>query len=329
MNYHISDEFKQEFARKAIRNAQGKYELTVLVGNGFDLGLGLDTHYSDFLNRYLKHGFPVRTEAIKAMKDDIRRQRDEMSDSWADAEMAFAKLDFSSYPHKEGAVGAFAECEGDFTEALTNYLLDEEQRFYIPPERKSEATNKFVVQLQKLLSSKLPKLNEANNVNLEFFNFNYTSTLDQLLSGDVVSLESDDATQKQCRFNIGSVHHIHGRLSNSTIVFGVDDSDQIADRIIAAASQQVGYLVKSELDTTLQINELDQFYNRILDSDMIVLFGLSYGRSDRSIWQSIFDAMQRSPLLEVVLCGHAKEPPIVNGAAMSLRLTSMEQQRFA
>ena len=327
MNYPISDEIMRAFARKAIRNAQGKYEVTILVGNGFDIGLGLNTRYSDFLNRYLKPTFPVRTGAIKAMKDEVRRQRDKVSDSWADAELAFAQLDFSSYPHKDGAVGALAECEGDFTEALGCYLADEEHRFYIPPERQNEAKQKFLVQLQILLDLKIPELAVLNTVNLEFFNFNYTSTLDKLLVGDVISLKDTD--RNLSRFNIGGVHHIHGQLSRGNIVFGVDSDAQIADRQVSNASQQVGYLVKSELDATLHVNELESFNKRISESDMIILFGLSYGGSDMSLWQSIFHVMQKQPLLDVVLCGYAEVPPSVRGAAMMQKLTESERTRFA
>ena len=186
MNYQVTKDIMDAFTKKMIRNSQGKCELTVLVGNGFDIGLGLDTRYSDFLNRYMKPDFPERSDAIKAMKNEIRRQRDEVRDSWADAELAFAQLDFSSYPNKDGSIGALTECEGDFSEALRCYLADEEHRFYIPPERQNEATKKFIIQLRNLLIPKIPRSIHMNCVNLEFFNFNYTSTLDQLLSGDDV-----------------------------------------------------------------------------------------------------------------------------------------------
>jgi len=317
------------FTKKILRNSQGKYEVTVLVGNGFDIGLGLNTRYSDFLDSYMKPDFPERMNAIKAMKDEIRRQRDEVSDSWADAELAFAQLDFSSYPHKDGAIGALTECEGDFTEALRCYLAEEEHRFYIPPERQNEATKKFIIQLQYLLVPQIPRLNHVNRVNLEFFNFNYTSTLDKLLSGDVASLSQRETSGNQRCFTIGGVHHIHGQLSKRNIVFGIDDYTQIADRKVYNASQQVGYLVKSKLDATLQVNELESFNKRISESDMIMLFGLSYGSSDMSLWQSIFHAMRKEPLLDIVLCGYAEEPPPVRGAAMMQKMTELEQARFA
>ncbi len=313
----------------AVKTVHGQSEVSVLIGNGFDIGLGLDTRYSDFLQRYLNPNFPVRTDAIRAMKDDIRNQIRNEGVSWADAEIAFGKLEFSNYPHKEGGVGALAECEGDFTGALKSYLLDEDARFFIPHERQNDTTHKFCVQLQNLLESEIAFPSYVKTLNVEFFNFNYTSTLDKLLSGDMAAFVQADAKENKRSINLVGVHHIHGSLSKDNIIFGVDDDTQISDQNVADASKQVGYLVKSELDSALQVNELASFIKRISNSNVIVLFGLSYGRSDASIWQSVFRAMKKNPLLDVVLCGYRKDPPVVSGPAMMQKLKSAERQRFA
>ena len=325
--YRVSDELINSFANKAIRNVQGRYEVTLLVGNGFDIGLGLKTRYSDFLDYYLDQKRPAKTAAIDAMKNEIDRQRYAVPDSWSNAELAFAQLDFSSFPSEDGTIGALAECEGDFTEALVAYLKREDERFYIPQERQVDASQKFISQLFNTLSVAIPKLREARSLNVEVFNFNYTSTLDRLLSVNVASL--DKPSGSNLGVNIGRVHHIHGQLSGRNIVFGVDDYDQIEDRYVAAASQRAGYLLKPRLDTILQINELEAFSNRILTSDVIVLFGLSYGLSDMSIWHSLFHAMKKVPLLDLILCEHAESPPTVKGTAMLQKLTFEAQRRFA
>ncbi len=313
----------------AVRAVHGQSEVSVLIGNGFDIGLGLDTRYGDFLKRYLKPDYPVRTEAIRAMKNDIGNQFHNGSGLWSDAEIAFGKLEFSNYPHKEGGVGALAECEGDFTGALKSYLLDEDSRFIIPPERQNDATHKFCVQLQNLLESEIAFPSYVKTLNVEFFNFNYTSTLDKLLSGDMPALVQADAKENKRSINLIGVHHIHGSLAKDNIIFGVDDDAQIFDQDVADASKQAGYLVKSELDSALRVNELVSFIKRISNSNVIVLFGLSYGRSDASIWQSVFRAMKKNPFLDVVLCGYMKDPPVVSGPAMLQKLKAAVRNRFA
>ena len=329
MRYNSKEELLQLAGNMAVKAEQRKSEVSVVIGNGFDIGLGLNTRYSDFLERYLKPEYPVRTEAIRAMKNDIRNQIHNESVSWADAEIAFGQLEFSNYPHKEGGVGALAECEGDFTSALKSYLLDEDSRFIIPPERQNDTTHKFCVQLQNLLESEISFPSYVKTLNVEFFNFNYTSTLDKLLSGDMAALVQTDATANKRNFNLVGVHHIHGSLSHDNIIFGVDDDAQISDQDVADASKQDGYLVKSELDSALQVNELASFIKRISNSNVIVLFGLSYGRSDASIWQSVFRAMKKNHLLDVVLCGYMKDPPVVSGSAMLQKMKAAVRNRFA
>ena len=329
MRYNPPEELLQLSGNMVAKAAQGKSEVSVLIGNGFDIGLGLNTRYCDFLERYLKPDYPVRTEAIRAMKNDIRSQFHAEKTSWSDAEIAFGELEFSNYPHKEGGVGALAECEGDFTGALKSYLLDEDSRFIIPHERQNEATHKFCIQLQKLLDSEIAFPPYVKTLNVEFYNFNYTPTLDKLLSGDMAALVQTDATGNKRIFNLAGIHHIHGSLLKDNIIFGVDDETQISDQDVADASKQDGYLVKSKLDTALRVNELASFRERMSNSDMVVLFGLSYGRSDVSIWRSIFGAMKKNPLLDVVLCGYMKDPPTVSGTAMLQKLKAAHRNRFA
>ena len=48
--------------------------ITFLIGNGFDLNLGLDTSYNDFLNFYLQEK-SGDDEEIRGFKADIRRQQ--------------------------------------------------------------------------------------------------------------------------------------------------------------------------------------------------------------------------------------------------------------
>lgn len=329
MRYNPPEELLQLAGSMAVKAAQGKSEVSVLIGNGFDIGLGLDTRYSDFLKRYLKLDYPVRTEAIRAMKNDIRKQIHTESALWADAEIAFGELMFSGYPHKEGGVGALAECEGDFTGALKSYLLDEDGRFFIPHERQNDATHKFCVQLQNLLETEIAFPSYVKTLNVAFFNFNYTSTLDKMLSGDMAAFVRVDANENKRSINLVGVHHIHGSLAKDNIIFGVDDDTQISDQDVAEASKQAGYLVKSKLDTALRVNELASFIKRISNSSVVVLFGLSYGRSDALIWQSVFRAMKKNPFLDVVLCGYMKDPPVVSGPAMLQKLRAAVRNRFA
>lgn len=47
--------------------------VTFLIGNGFDLNLGLATQYPDFLKEYLVDN-PDDTAEIRTFKEDIRKR---------------------------------------------------------------------------------------------------------------------------------------------------------------------------------------------------------------------------------------------------------------
>ena len=73
--------------------------LTYMIGNGFDINLGLKTTYSDFRESYLIT--ESKNEQIDAFKSLIRKEIKGDPATWADAEMAFGKLTaaFSDKPN--------------------------------------------------------------------------------------------------------------------------------------------------------------------------------------------------------------------------------------
>ena len=62
-------------------------KITFLIGNGFDLGVGLKTRYSDFVPYYLS--LPDNDPDIIAFKSIIESDKE----TWADAELALGKLE--------------------------------------------------------------------------------------------------------------------------------------------------------------------------------------------------------------------------------------------
>ena len=327
------DVAREEIARAisefVVRRAMRRVEVTILVGNGFDLGLGLNTRYEDFLKRYLQSSFPGATDAIRKMREAISLQKNNRDSPWSDAEMAFAQLHFSEYGHAEGAVGALAECEGDFVAALKNYLQDEDTRLIIPTSEREGVSRQFVNQLFCLLEAVLPEIRASKVINLEFVNFNYTATLKKLLGQVGADAALNLQSQQGSMINIGTVRHIHGALSSGNIVFGVNDSEQIGDVVLQKESQEHGYLQKPNLDGELGVNELASSLERIKQSDVVILFGLSYGESDFSIWLNLIEALKHQPMLKIVLVGYYESPPVVQGAIMGMKLKNKERNRFA
>ena len=60
--------------------------VTFLIGNGFDLNLGLKTKYSDFITTYCAEN-DKDSDLIKKFKKNIHKN----PDLWASAELAFGQ----------------------------------------------------------------------------------------------------------------------------------------------------------------------------------------------------------------------------------------------
>lgn len=156
--------------------------ITFLVGNGFDLNLGLKTSYNHFLKYYIETS-SSDSERIRNFKGDIEKN----IETWASAELA---LGMYTDKFKKGKYEDFFECYDDFCKNLAEYLSDCEKAL-----AKSEPCDRvgsvFSKALKNITVGLTPKQKEDfkeislyalnENINYNFITFNYTSTLEFFL----------------------------------------------------------------------------------------------------------------------------------------------------
>ena len=99
--------------------------ITYIIGNGFDLALGLCTDYPSFIKHYVDE-MPQRVQKGEVRTDSpLLKLCENMKDNletWADAERAFGRLKFSSMGDK--AISVYDECYDDFLRSVaTNTFL--------------------------------------------------------------------------------------------------------------------------------------------------------------------------------------------------------------
>ena len=128
---------------------RGNMNITFIIGNGFDIGLGLKTSYSDFISEYADLSQPHDPHALEyKLKDQINKNRL----SWADAEVAFAKLSFDSI--LKGCKKfdeSFLDLLSRFQNAIVKYLESEENRFAFTKVN-DDLKYKFVHKSEKLFA---------------------------------------------------------------------------------------------------------------------------------------------------------------------------------
>ena len=99
-------------------------KITFMVGNGFDIGLGIESSYIAFYNWYCKR--PSEEEHIQMFKKDIMNDmsRDIPDDekTWADFELGLGKY---TAKFTKDTVDKFIECYGDAQENIAAYLKEQ------------------------------------------------------------------------------------------------------------------------------------------------------------------------------------------------------------
>ena len=281
--------------------------VTFLIGNGFDLGLGLRTKYSDFIPIYLSR--PSNTDVIAKLKEKVSQN----SEFWGDAELAFGKLRFSTFGKESYSV--VKECVTDFSDVLSEYLQNEERRFQVPADELKVAFCTLMCSYYQRLGeypkrNELKRLKRFNRLKVNVINFNYTETIDKMLppSGTMTLPEWG-----KVEVQVNEVCHVHGALSVGTSrSFGVNMSSQIEDTKLTSEARML--LVKPEVDRMARWGLEPMAKEMIDESDTVVLFGLSLGGTDQLWWDYLLDYIRYKPehrlcLMQYVIDAHGTQSP--------------------
>jgi len=301
--------------------------LTYLIGNGFDIGLGLKTDYRSFLDWYLRQ--PNELPEVGWLKEQILKD----TELWSDAELAFGALKFSAFGGK--SFETYEQCLESFVGALSRYLIAENGRLQIPAEKRDEVATWFlrgVLQLWKYMTPECEAsyrnaILQSPLLTLTFVTFNYTDSLERLLGMEAnapkefsVEIEKD----KTIRVVVNGVLHAHGSLE-SDFVFGVDEDKQIADPTVRAYCVRNGGVIKARLEQKTGLQNRKRAIETINNSSMIVTYGLSFGGTDRSWWNTLYSCFNGRNV-PLVICPFVKDFPD-SGYSCSYRARMYEQAK--
>jgi hypothetical protein len=168
------------------------YPVSLIVGNGFDLNIGLRTSYADFL----RSDFFPRDEDAASLAAHLKARHE--IEGWVDVEAEIA-----NFSAGQPARATLKHEYKTLRESLCNYIqsIDKAQ---IP-----EASKAFDV---------FKRLAESTPLNV--ITFNYTRTTEYLLEG----LRARGVNA------VADIIHLHGTAESKNIIFGVDDHAGISDR---------------------------------------------------------------------------------------------------
>lgn len=263
-----------------------------LIGNGFDVNLKIRTDYQSFYDYYLAQ--VSADDAVKMVKNDMEKNRYEQ---WSDLELGLGKftsqlkrvdelrtvcydinVSLKNYLTQTYDARIAELKKHDLMQSLTNYLVHPEAVF-------NTRTRNAIHRFYSLFG------NKADIVDV--ITFNYTNTIEDLLWLDNIPndipLETKDNSYP---INFGSINHIHGTLSDNDVIVGVNDISQIANEEFRSTELTSFLMVKPTI--TEQRGDLldDNCEQLIRRANVICLFGLSVGETDKKWWNLISDRMR-------------------------------------
>ena len=273
-----------------------------LIGNGFDLNVGLNTSFNDFLDYYLEESIPENVDPVGQryiirLKEDIKNN----IDLWSNFEMEYGK-----HMSKLGKMGSHVHSlqeeldiiNDDIRDKLSTYIAKEDEHSYFA----ESALNVFLTDIIKpekylrdfeisdINNRRLNYWTNSSNV-VDFITFNYTNTIEHLLN------------EKKILFSGFEVHepiHIHGYY-NERMILGVNDASQINNEDLSKLVYANDTLVKSECNHTYGDSHTNKAKNLIKDAQLICCYGLSFGDTDKLWWIKVCESLKNKTDLIVIL----------------------------
>lgn len=283
----------QKDVEKITQTDLRRKKITFLVGNGFDLNVGLDTKYSDFYHYYIKAD--EHDMLAKEIQDNV--------EAWSDLELAIGKVTEKISASNEGE---FRRSEKNLENSLVNYLENQMNRIDLQEEKErrrigfemqtslTEFYKKFPEKEREAIEKILPDSNEQ--IEYSFISFNYTDVLDRCLR-----TATERFLVNLCPVGDKDILHIHGTTS-AEMVLGVNDVSQIANKEFAGDISNREDLIKEEINNTSYGNTKIKRARAVIDgSSIICIFGMSLGATDKMWWQYIAKWLQKDETRRLVI----------------------------
>lgn len=246
-----------------------------LIGNGFDLQLGLQTSYKDFYEYYIER--PSSDDLIAHMKEHINDYLEEKKNrlpevNWEDLEMALGKYTKELKNYEE-----LRTVYLDVNRELKNYLASQESMFVRDNAIFSKLRIDFSRPEQYLSTNERRRYSKLidGSTGLFILTLNYTRCCEFLY-------EKDNPTNNSKGNNttLRELSHIHGDLEMLNVLVGVNDVSQIANESLRNDIRVNQMLVKPATNDMID-NEKNPHVSRILkNANVIAIYGASLGDSD-------------------------------------------------
>jgi hypothetical protein len=283
-----------------------------LIGNGFDINLGLNTKYSDVLNNYIS----VKTtdKNISMFQEELRKNRKEW---WSDLEKQLGDyteyFDNNNYINYENIYKSLCLKIIELF-SYEQFRIDYDKYKAIIPKDFMKHISEFYTHLppidKKAVLADINTTGGKLDFHYDFLSFNYTEVINKLVSKskefyskDHYAVKTDLINNRLVTHHLGQVINIHGSLEEDFIM-GVDNIEQIKNIELQNNEIFTTKIVKPKLNTSLK-RDSEIVAKRIIDfSQIICTFGMSIGITDKTWWNYILDWLGKKNNRHLIIFYH-------------------------
>lgn len=275
---------------------------TFLLRNGFDVCMGLKTRYIDFYKgHYLLLNRDNLPAYLKTFRESIQTfvsndgKKAENDIDWSDLELALGQ-----YSEKLEDPQEYLNIILDINKELKSYINVQDKVFKID----SNKANKIIKDFSQPESSNYMSYQDNHNLKafkkgfqsieyIHFMTFNYTNTLEKILELRDSKVAYSNLSGYGVAFK--EVLHIHSSINGDpAILVGVNSAEQIAKTDFRNNPDILDVIVKPRTNDMFGNGKNDAAMNLLNNSNLIVLFGVSVGDTDKKWWETIGNVLYRS-----------------------------------
>lgn len=258
-----------------------------ILGNGFDINLGLKTRYPEFFEYY--QSAYSDNEYVQRLKKLISND----SDTWADLELALG-----NYTEHIQTLEEFDAIYANLCTELSTYLGKQEQildyskanieKFY------SDLTHPETY-LRPTESAEVKTFKEqwlTNHWNINIITLNYTRVIEKILNDDTLD-KKILRHHNSYEVVLKNLLHIHGYLDDRMII-GVNDASQIKNKTFHDSLEIQEALIKISNNQASKEFTHSNCEFLVNSANLICIFGSSIGDTDKHWWNLIGNQLKNN-----------------------------------
>lgn len=235
-----------------------------IIGNGFDLDLGLPTYYSDFAkSSFWPKASPMPSQSSNTNYGNVLRVG-HSSNSILLEHYLENKKNLNTWFDLENELLLYTQVENKRNGKESEYFIEKNINYY---ERLQTSLCEYITDVERKTTPKdcvasiVLRAVIANEYFDQIYSFNYTS---------LNKISHALGFYKDINYT-----HLHGKVEDNSIILGVDDS-----------SLRPGYEMFHK--SSSRYYRSHDLYNALTNAQEIVIFGLSFGNIDYSYFDRFF-----------------------------------------